>query len=113
MNIHQKLESFQNKLERRAEIHKEMHWIKRLLWAAGGFVLLGAGIAMLVLPGPGLLFVAVGLGILALEFAWADWLLRRGIRSGMKVGALITLRRVVFVLLLAAILAIVVLIVVL
>ncbi|MBA2490583.1 MAG: PGPGW domain-containing protein [Gammaproteobacteria bacterium] len=40
----------------------------------GGVVLL-AGIIMLVTPGPGLLGIAVGLGILSIEFAWARSLL--------------------------------------
>jgi uncharacterized protein (TIGR02611 family) len=36
----------------------------------GGTVLL-LGIAMLLLPGPGLLVIPAGLGILAIEFVWA------------------------------------------
>jgi uncharacterized protein (TIGR02611 family) len=42
-----------------------------------GFVVLLAGLAMIPLPGPGLLVTAVGLAILALEFAWAERLLER------------------------------------
>lgn len=37
----------------------------------GGVVLVG-GLALLVLPGPGFIVVAVGLAILATEFAWAE-----------------------------------------
>ena len=38
-------------------------------------MLLVAGIAMLVLPGPGWLTIAAGLAVLATEFAWARrWL---------------------------------------
>ncbi len=51
-----------------------------------GSTVLMTGIALLVLPGPGVLLIAIGLGILALEFAWARiWLakVRRGIS---KVG---------------------------
>lgn len=47
-----------------------------------GSTVLATGIALLVLPGPGILLIAIGLGILALEFAWARvWLgkVRRGI----------------------------------
>lgn len=36
-----------------------------------GWVVVAAGLAMLVLPGPGLLVVIGGLSILAVEFAWA------------------------------------------
>jgi uncharacterized protein (TIGR02611 family) len=42
----------------------------------GGTVLL-IGVAMLVLPGPGLLIIAAGLGILATEFFWARSALRK------------------------------------
>jgi hypothetical protein len=40
--------------------------------AALGFTVLGAGIAMLALPGPGVIVIVVGLAILATEFAWAE-----------------------------------------
>jgi uncharacterized protein (TIGR02611 family) len=41
---------------------------------AGGFLIL-VGIALLVLPGPGWLFIFLGLGVLATEFAWAERML--------------------------------------
>jgi len=44
---------------------------RRLFVTAGGGLLLLAGAAMLVLPGPGLLVIAAGLGLLATEFVWA------------------------------------------
>ncbi|HTN78598.1 MAG TPA: PGPGW domain-containing protein [Acidimicrobiales bacterium] len=43
-----------------------------MLVAALGFTVLGAGIALLALPGPGVLVIIVGLAILATEFAWAE-----------------------------------------
>ena len=42
----------------------------------GGTVLL-IGLAMVVLPGPALVVIPVGLGILGIEFAWARYWLRR------------------------------------
>jgi uncharacterized protein (TIGR02611 family) len=42
----------------------------------GGVVLL-AGVIMLVTPGPGLLGITAGLGILSIEFSWAQLLLHR------------------------------------
>jgi uncharacterized protein (TIGR02611 family) len=45
--------------------------VARIARTAAGGVLLLAGIAMLVLPGPGWLTIAAGLAILATEFAWA------------------------------------------
>lgn len=49
----------------------------RVLKIVGGFLLLGAGIAMIALPGPGWLTVFAGLAILAAEFVWARRLLDR------------------------------------
>jgi uncharacterized protein (TIGR02611 family) len=42
-----------------------------------GFTIVLVGLAMLVLPGPGLLVMAVGLAMLALEFTWAERFLER------------------------------------
>jgi len=42
-----------------------------------GFVLLAIGVALLVLPGPGLLVIAAGIAVLALEFPWAERLSKR------------------------------------
>ena len=37
-----------------------------------GLLVIGAGLVMLVTPGPGIVGIAVGLGILALEWEWAE-----------------------------------------
>lgn len=50
--------------------------IKAAVTVAGPLVIL-AGVAMLVLPGPGLVVMAAGLGLLALEYPWARHLLTR------------------------------------
>ncbi len=50
---------------------------KRILVVIAGSAVLIAGVAMLVLPGPGLLTIAAGLAILASEFEWAErWMER-------------------------------------
>lgn len=49
---------------------------KRISRVAGGWALLAVGAALLVLPGPGLLVIAAGLGLLATEYEWAARLLR-------------------------------------
>lgn len=41
-----------------------------------GFAVVVAGIAMLVLPGPGLIVICVGLAILSTEYVWAQRMLR-------------------------------------
>jgi hypothetical protein len=59
---------------------------KFIVALVGGTVLL-VGIALLVLPGPGLPIVAVGIAILASEFLWA----RRALRNAK--GAVAKARR--------------------
>ena len=50
---------------------------RRLAVIVLGFAVLGSGLAMLVLPGPGLIVVLLGLALLATEFAWAEVALSR------------------------------------
>jgi len=45
---------------------------KRLLLEVVGWLLLVAGIAALVLPGPGLLLMFAGLAVLSQQYEWAD-----------------------------------------
>ncbi len=49
---------------------------KIVVGVVGATVLL-VGVALLVLPGPAIVVIPVGLGILALEFAWARRWLKR------------------------------------
>ncbi len=52
-------------------------WARRIaISIIGGSVLL-VGLAMTVLPGPAIVVIPLGLGILGLEFAWARRWLRR------------------------------------
>ena len=55
---------------------------RRIVVGVIGATLVLIGVALFVLPGPGVVVLAAGLGVLSLEFAWARrWLgrLRRGI----------------------------------
>jgi len=46
--------------------------VKRIGLEILGWLLLAAGVAALVLPGPGLLLLALGLWVLAKNYEWAD-----------------------------------------
>ena len=48
---------------------------KRLIVIVIGFTILTVGIAMIVLPGPAVVVIPIGLTILATEFVWARKLL--------------------------------------
>jgi tellurite resistance protein TerC len=48
---------------------------KRVIVIVTGFTILVVGIAMIVLPGPAVVVIPIGLAILATEFIWARKLL--------------------------------------
>jgi tellurite resistance protein TerC len=54
---------------------KTLKQAKRIVVIVAGFTVLLAGIAMVVLPGPAVVVIPVGLAILATEFIWARELL--------------------------------------
>lgn len=56
---------------------KSIRQARRLVVAVVGSSILLVGVAMIVLPGPSVLVIPAGLGILASEFIWARRLLRQ------------------------------------
>ena len=66
-------------LRRRKERHQQRSKFYRVPFALVGVLILVAGLALAVpgVPGPGILLVAVGLGMLALEFDRAERLLEK------------------------------------
>ena len=68
---------FLDGVQERRERHRERSKVVRAAVILAGFVVVLAGLAMLVLPGPGLAVTAAGLAILALEFVWAERVLER------------------------------------
>ena len=60
-------------------LHNPLEWIhlirsnfRRLMILVAGGVVLLVGVALLVLPGPGIVVIIAGLAILAKEFTWAE-----------------------------------------
>lgn len=56
---------------------KSLRHAKRAVVAVVGFTVLLIGVAMMVLPGPAVVVVPLGLAILATEFVWARKLIKR------------------------------------
>jgi hypothetical protein len=52
--------------------------IRKFIVALIGSTILLIGLALVVLPGPAVVVIPVGLAILASEFAWARRIIRRG-----------------------------------
>jgi uncharacterized protein (TIGR02611 family) len=54
-----------------------MDWLKRSAVTIVGVALVLGGVALMPLPGPGILVVVAGLAVLATEYVWARRLLRK------------------------------------
>jgi uncharacterized protein (TIGR02611 family) len=65
------------RLRAQRERHLGRSRFYRVPFALLGFTVVLIGLALLVLPGPGLLVMAAGFAMLALEFAWAERVLER------------------------------------
>ena len=81
-------------------LHSPLQWFRwiarnsrRLAILLVGFAFLGAGAAMLVLPGPGIIVVLLGLAILATEFTWAERALDRSTGTAVTALTKVTSRR--------------------
>ena len=68
--------------------------VVRFIWRSGkriavtvvGAALVAAGLAMLVLPGPGVLVIAAGFAVLGTEYVWAATVLERGKQAAAAIG---------------------------
>ena len=69
--------SLSEKLARRRERHIQRSIAYRVLFVIVAFAILIGGIALVPLPGPGWAIVFIGLGMLALEFKWAENLMEK------------------------------------
>ena len=65
------------KLARRRERHIQHGTAYRVVFVIVAFVILIGGLALVPLPGPGWAIVFIGLGMLALEFKWAENLMEK------------------------------------
>jgi tellurite resistance protein TerC len=57
-------------------VHVTYRVARRIAVAVVGFTVFFAGVVMIVVPGPALIVIPVGLAILGIEFAWARFWLR-------------------------------------
>ena len=62
-----------------------MHLLKRFAVTIVGGALLVLGVAMMVLPGPGILVIVAGLALLATEYVWARRMLKTARAQAEKV----------------------------
>ena len=60
-------------------------YARRIVIAVVGGCMVLVGVAMIVLPGPAFIVIPAGLGVLALEFAWARLWLKKIKAAGKNV----------------------------
>lgn len=61
-----------------AKLPHPVRWVISIVL---GFIFLILGLVMMVTPGPGLLFIFLGLSLLALEIEWARELNKQGMQG--------------------------------
>jgi len=66
-------------LEDRRAAFRDRHVLYRSVFVVLGVAVTLAGFAMLVLPGPAIVVIPVGLAMLALQFDWAERALERAV----------------------------------
>jgi uncharacterized protein (TIGR02611 family) len=52
-------------------VYAHLPALRKIAVAVAGFSVLAAGVALIVLPGPAVVVIPIGLAILAREFPWA------------------------------------------
>jgi tellurite resistance protein TerC len=73
----------------RRALHLTYRAARRIVITIVGLTVILVGVAMIVLPGPAIVVIPLGLAILGLEFAWARrWLRRVREKAGQTVGQL-------------------------
>ena len=79
-------ESRLTRLQRRIETERERYAARgrafRVVWVIAGMIVVAAGLAMILFPGPAFIIIPIGLAMLSFEFAWAQRLLDKGMESG-------------------------------
>ncbi|HVL97310.1 MAG TPA: PGPGW domain-containing protein [Solirubrobacteraceae bacterium] len=76
-----------DRLAERRERYKERGRLYRIAFVSAGVAVTLVGLAMLVLPGPALVVIPIGLAMLAMEFAWAEAMLEKALMQAEKAQA--------------------------
>lgn len=73
-------------IEEKREEHLKRSVPYRIIWVVAAVIVIAAGLVMIVLPGPAMIVIPVGLAMLSLEFAWAARLTRLALKGGAEAG---------------------------
>jgi uncharacterized protein (TIGR02611 family) len=91
MNDATRGQSWAHRLHRRMHRNRVTRLFTKVVVTLVGVAVFAAGVVMLVIPGPGLVAMAVGLGILAIEWPWArratHWMTEKAKAAAEKTGS--------------------------
>ncbi len=76
------IERLQRRLERERERYESRGRVYKIAWVTAALIVIVAGLAMTVLPGPAAVVIPIGLAMLSLQFAWAQRVLDKGLETG-------------------------------
>lgn len=79
------------KIDQAQRVYERHGKIFRTMWVLTGVVIVAAGLAMTVFPGPVTVVVPAGLAMLAAVFGWARWLLLQTVEKGAEAKQLVEL----------------------
>ncbi len=82
----ERAERFAGRIEEKRKKHLRRSAPYRIIWVVAALVVIAAGLVMIVLPGPAMIVIPVGLAMLSLEFAWAARLTRLALKGGAEAG---------------------------
>ncbi len=74
----------EDRIDAAYDVYERQGKVVRALWVAVAVLLVLAGLAMIVFPGPAAVVIPLGLSMLAAVFGWARRLLIRSVRTGVK-----------------------------
>ncbi|MFL5820459.1 MAG: PGPGW domain-containing protein [Solirubrobacteraceae bacterium] len=77
-----RLAEIPGRVEERRAGHRRRSKPYRIAWVVAALIIIAAGVAMVVLPGPALVVIPIGLAMLSLEFGWVSRALAAGARRG-------------------------------
>lgn len=77
-----RIERLQERVEQERERYPDRSLPFKVAWVTAAVIVLLAGIAMVVFPGPAVLVIPIGLLMLSLQFAWAQSALDKGLEGG-------------------------------
>ena len=80
--VSDRLAEVPGKIENRRDQHRQRSKPYRVAWVVAAAIIVAAGIALVVLPGPAFVVIPIGLAMLSLEFGWASRALGSGIERG-------------------------------